>query len=748
MERSGYSRAQELLSTASGARWLVCLSVLSSSLLSVFLILVGALFVDLLVHEGRIPTYQQLSATDQETLPDVWQSYPEEERQVALKRLGATGLENLDMPPTPRAESKALKEWAKKRNLTGDISSSALQEWETYYRGVVYLHLKHRVSESAADFYLPPIPEGDALVALPATPVKEPTVRSAIDPQRYGLLSLAVRERNTWLSRPVGIITAISPWGWNRDDPNRSLLMGLFILGTIGILFRGFFVILQREMAARAALEAVTRLRRNLYHLNLRVSTFALTPEKLEEPTQLFTKHVDHLHEDLYFGLAARNRVFLQMVLLTALVLVAHPFLGVAALILGGIVWSLAGQLTANLRQGGRSMGRVAQKRLNFLLESLRLIGLVKAYLMEQFNQARVERQLTEYANAFHRRHRGESLGRPILLLFAGIATAVFLLLAGFTALRGGVTIPALFIILVSSASLYFPIKLWSEGRKIQRKGQESAEEIYQFLDRRGDVVTYPEADFVPGITRGIEFSEVTLRDPATSDVLLDKVSFKVKAGQKVGIVGADQTSKLALITLLPRWIDPTAGEIKIDGRSLKWLTLDSLRSQIGLVLSDHYVFNDTVVNNIGCGDPGFALPQIIEAAKLAHAHQFIQRLPYGYETPIGDMGHLLTPGEMFRVALARAILRDPSLYIIEEPPEHLDDDTKDLVDDTLIRILQNKTVIFLPHRMSTLRDCDTLFLIHEGKLVASGDHKELIIENEFYRHLYYVEFNPFAETV
>jgi ATP-binding cassette subfamily B protein len=749
MERSGYTRAQDLLSTAQGARWLARLSAVGASLMSVYLILLGALFVDLLVHQGRIPTYQQISAAEQESLPEIWHSYPVEERQEALKRLGALSLEKLEMPPPPsQADSKTLKEWAKKRNLTGDVSALALQEWEIYHRGAIWLYLKHRVSESAADRYLSPLSHGGSEGTLPPpSPVKEPTVRSPFDPESYGLLSLAVRVRDSWLSRPIGILTAFSPWGWSHDDANHGLLLGLFILGVLGILLRGGFVILLREMAARASLEAVIRLRRNLYHHNLRVSTFALTPAQLEEPTQLFTKHVDHLHESLYFDVGARNRLWFQIILFVGIGLLAHPFLGVAALILGAVVWSLAGQFTANLRQGGRSMGRVAQKKLLYLLESLRLIGVVKTYLMEAFNQARVERQLTEYAQAFHKRYRGESLGRPILILFAGLATAIFLLLAGLTALRGGVSLPGLFIILVSTASLYFPIKLWSEGKKIRQKGEESAEEIHQFFERRGDVVTYPEADFLPGISRTIEFNEVTLKDRVSGELLLDKVNLKIRAGQKVGIVGPDQSSKLALVTLLPRWTDPTSGEIKIDGRALKWLTLDSLRSQIGLVLSDHYVFNDTVANNIGCGDPGFALPQIIEAAKLAHAHQFIQRLPYGYETPIGEMGHLLTSGEKFRVALARAILRDPSLYIIEEPPEHLDDDTKDLVDDTLNRIMPNKTIIFLPHRMSTLRDCDTLFLIHEGKLVASGDHKQLIVENEFYRHLYYVEFNPFAEA-
>jgi ATP-binding cassette subfamily B protein len=142
------------------------------------------------------------------------------------------------------------------------------------------------------------------------------------------------------------------------------------------------------------------------------------------------------------------------------------------------------------------------------------------------------------------------------------------------------------------------------------------------------------------------------------------------------------------------------------------------------------------VANNIGCGEPGYTLPQIIEAAKSAHAHQFIQKLPYGYETQIGEMGHSLRVGEQFRIALARAILRDPAIWIIEEPQGFLDDDTKALLDDTLSRILPGKTAIFLPHRISTLRMCDKIVLVHNGTIEAVSEHRDLVHSSSLYKHL------------
>jgi ATP-binding cassette subfamily B protein len=159
-------------------------------------------------------------------------------------------------------------------------------------------------------------------------------------------------------------------------------------------------------------------------------------------------------------------------------------------------------------------------------------------------------------------------------------------------------------------------------------------------------------------------------------------------------------------------------------------------------------VFSDTVANNIGCGESSYDLPKIIEAAKIAHAHQFIQKLPKGYETPIGELGHSLNAGERYRIALARAILRDPALLIIEEPPIALDDDTKALLDDTYARVLPGRTTIFLPHRISTIRSCDRVFLLHNGRLEAAGEHRELLTQSELYRHLQYLEFNAFADEI
>jgi ATP-binding cassette subfamily B protein len=343
-------------------------------------------------------------------------------------------------------------------------------------------------------------------------------------------------------------------------------------------------------------------------------------------------------------------------------------------------------------------------------------------------------------------RYRGDAVFAPLLVFLGTLAAILLLFFAGLTVLRGQLGVTSAIVLVTALVSLYWPLDNCLEHRPILRRGRESAAILFKFLDRPGDVGQAVGAEFLPPMAGKLEFDNVSLKEPGTGRRLLQGVTLTVRAGERVALVGPEDMEKHALVYLIPRFLDPTEGEVRIDQHNLRWVTLDSLRAQTAIVLLHNLVFNDTVANNIGCGDPSYTLPQIIEAAKVAHAHHFIQKLPQGYETPIGEMGHPLRIGEQFRIALARAILRDPALLIIEEPQGSLlDEDNKAMLDDTYARVLPGKTAVFLPHRISTIRLCSQVFLIHEGKVEASGIHAELLQANELYKHLHYLEFNMFA---
>jgi ATP-binding cassette subfamily B protein len=315
--------------------------------------------------------------------------------------------------------------------------------------------------------------------------------------------------------------------------------------------------------------------------------------------------------------------------------------------------------------------------------------------------------------------------------------TGVALLyLAARGVLAGGFTVAGLAVMAVALVSLAAPIAALFDYSAKLRHGREAADAIFEFLDRRGEAAEAADAEFLPGLTTRIEFRQVGLNDPVTGDKILENITFAVPAGAKVAIVGPNQAEKYALVSMVPRFLDPSTGEIRIEDKNIRWVTHESLRAQVALVMQDDLTFTDTVSNNIGVGNPEYSLPQIIEAAKLAHAHQFIEKLPYGYETLIGGTGYALTPGERFRVALARALLRDPSILIIEEPTGPMDEDTLALLDDTLARVSTGRTIIFLAQRISTLRKVDRVFLLRHGHLEASGSHGDLWRDNDHYRGL------------
>jgi ATP-binding cassette subfamily B protein len=278
------------------------------------------------------------------------------------------------------------------------------------------------------------------------------------------------------------------------------------------------------------------------------------------------------------------------------------------------------------------------------------------------------------------------------------------------------------------------------------RRGREAAAAIFEFLDRKGEATEAADAEFLPALTTRMEFRGVSLKDPATGEMLLENISFAVPAGARIAIVGPSAAEKHALVYMIPRFLDPYSGEVRIEDKNIRWVTHESLRAQVALVMLDDLTFTDTVANNIGVGSQEYTLPQIIEAAKVAHAHQFIERLPYGYETLVGPSGYSLTPGERFRIALARAILRDPSILVIEEPVGPMDEDTLALLDDTITRVAPGRTIIFLAQRLSTLRHVNRVFLLKNGHIEASGSHSDLWRDNDLYRRLQIMADAPSTE--
>jgi ATP-binding cassette, subfamily B, bacterial len=709
VERQAFARARRYLRFSPVALWLAHGAALASALLYVVLLILLGLFADLVISRGQIPPFKELPPQDQTNIssisPDVARDYL---AGISVNSAEANRIAHADPARRTGIENELL------------------------WRGYVGELLEQKVSPEA----------GQAFRATALAENSHPSL---------GALSLVARTHGQRLGRIVAWLCRWNSWMWKPSNGsgniNLAYLLGLFFIALLLLALRTGCRIVMNLAAARASIEAATRIRRAVYHHTFRLGTLAVRSQGTAEAIAIFTQQV----EAIYLGLFTRLTVYfaqpLKFAFILLFALIVNFWLALTFLLFALLVWLIGGRIAASFKQKGRVATALAAEQLALIQESLMMMRLVKSYLMELFNQARVERQLARYARAQMSRQVGEALYQPFLVFLGAAATILLLFAAGILLLTLQLGIASAVVLATSLISLYWPLACWLDQRKVWRRARTSAVRVFEFLDQKSEVGQMVGAEFLSPLSRSLEFRNVTLRD-AQGHKLLDDVSFEILAGQRLALVGPNDSEKHALIYLLTRFLDPTEGEILMDGTNLRWVTLESLRTQIGLVLQNSLIFNDTVANNISCGDTGYTLPRVIEAAKMAHAHQYIQKLPKGYETVIGELGHSLPPTIQFLIALARAIVRDPALYIIEEPTTGLTDDLKALLDDTFARILPGHTAIFLPHRVTTIRNCDRILLFYRGQLGADGDHRQLLAENDLYRHLHYLEFNDLADQL
>jgi ATP-binding cassette subfamily B protein len=717
-EPDPFGKARTYLNYRSTAVWTAYITGGFAAILFLAQLLVLWVFVDLLVYRGRFPSFHTLTFAQQDRFFDKWKALPREEREDHLVAVGV-----------PKTEAASLAGLEANRKLDRNTLDGRI--WRAY------LHS-----------YLEKVSQGHD-EAIRERLLSRVTIPAPADPDydevNQGLLSLAVRAdiNGRWFAPVITWFARWNRWTWDGTSSVLSaFLLGLLIISMMLLLLASLAVWMCRYAAALATIEASTQLRRTVYRHSVRLGTLAFRALGPAEAVTVFARHLEAVHDGLYAHLTSTYREPLLFVLLLAFALVLQPWLALSFLLFAVLVWLVGTQIILYYRRQGRLATNEAGERLTIMRETLMMMRLVKCYVMESFNQSRVERQLAAFADVQMQRLGGEAVSRPLLVGLGMACVLILMFAAGLIVLSGKMGVAGVVTMTTALVCLYWPVERWLEARRLIRRATDSATQVFKFLDRRSEVGQVVGAQFLEPVKKVIEFDSVTLREPGSNRLLLEEVSLTIPAGQRIGVVGSDDLEKHALVYLIPRLLDPTQGEIRIDSHNLRFVTIDSLRDQIATVLQHNLVFHDSVANNIGCGDPGYTLPQIIEAAKLAHAHHFIQKLPRGYETPIGELGHPLSVSQQFRIALARAILRDPALFIIEEPQSELDDDTKALLDDTLARVLPGRTCIFLPHRIKTIRSCDKLILVHKGKIVTTGVHKELLSTNPLYRHLHYLEFN------
>jgi subfamily B ATP-binding cassette protein MsbA len=308
--------------------------------------------------------------------------------------------------------------------------------------------------------------------------------------------------------------------------------------------------------------------------------------------------------------------------------------------------------------------------------------------------------------------------------------------------LEGSLTAGALLVFILYLGKMYKPMKDLAKTADTWSKAAVGFERIAEILNIERQVRDYPSARPAPRLTGAIKFSHVRFGYAPEQTVLRD-VTFAVEPGQRAALVGLTGSGKSTLIGLIPRLYDTSAGSISIDGHDVRSFTLESLRRQVSFVLQEAVLFHTTVAENIAYGKPGATREEIIRAATLANADEFIERLPKGYDTLVGERGETLSGGQRQRIAIARAIIRDASILLLDEPSAALDPQSEELVFKGLDRLLEGRTSITIAHRLATVRRADVIFVLDNGIISERGTHDELLQLNGLYARLYRMQFRP-----
>ena len=374
---------------------------------------------------------------------------------------------------------------------------------------------------------------------------------------------------------------------------------------------------------------------------------------------------------------------------------------------------------------------------LSIIEETLGGLRIIKAFVAEKKMEDRFTRVNNEYRSAAMKVAIRQSAAHPVSEFLGTCMIVVVLWFGGTLIFSGSNAIDASTFIyyLVILYTILQPLKELSKAGYSIQKGMASMERINKILKAENNIREKSDAKEISGLNEGIELKDVSFSYNDQREIL-HHINISIPKGQTVALVGQSGSGKSTLVDLIPRYHDLDKGSITIDGTDIRDLKIKSLRSLIGNVNQEAILFNDTIFNNIAFGVEGATMEQVVEAAKIANAHEFIMESENGYDTIVGDRGGKLSGGQRQRISIARAILKNPPILILDEATSALDTESEKLVQDALFRLMKSRTTIAIAHRLSTIKNADIIYVLHEGEIVEQGTHEQLLEMNGYYKKL------------
>ena len=512
----------------------------------------------------------------------------------------------------------------------------------------------------------------------------------------------------------------------------------------VSTILKGIFDYAGTYLVNYAGYGMITDLRNNLYDCILRRSAAFFQ----KHTTGTLVSTIVNDIERVQYAMSTVMGEFLQQ-------LFTLIFTAIVVVLLGGkLAWVLllfvpfiifsAGKIGRRVRHTTRTGQDQLADVQNILHETITGNRIVKAFNMESWEIARFHKAARRLFWANLRSVAAAAISSPLMDIFGAIAIALLLLLGREQIVHQRMTAGIFFAFIVAVFKLYDPVRKFALFNNNFQQALGASSEIFKFMDIEHDVRETAGAKALPPFSRSIKFENVRFAYESTGDEareILHDIDLEVRAGEVLAVVGSSGAGKTTLVSLIPRFFDVSGGHLSIDSRDVRETTLSSLRSQIGVVSQDTVLFNDTVRNNIAYGQPSVPSKAVEAAAKAALAHEFINLLPEGYDTVIGERGVRLSGGERQRIAIARALLKNAPILILDEATSALDSESESLVQSALQNLMTGRTVVVIAHRLSTVRRADRIVVLENGTIADIGRHEDLMKKLGTYRRLYELQF-------
>ncbi len=534
--------------------------------------------------------------------------------------------------------------------------------------------------------------------------------------------------------------------GADLNSAPQALTVALVSIVVFATL-RGVFSFLQAFWAEKNSQAVAYDLRNDLY---AKIQNLSFSYHDKNQTGQLMIRATDDVEKVRLFIGQGLLQLMGAVILLGGTVIIlfssnaslawtAMPILPVA-IVLFGVFASLAQPMFAKVQQKLSALNTVLQ-------ENLAGIKVIKAFTREKEQQIKFRTAADATMEQAIAVNRLFTFLFPLVFMIANLGQAAILYVGGKQIIVGTLTLGAWQEFSMYLMYLFFPIMMF--GMIVTQMGQAaaSADRIFEILDAKSDIVDKPNAIKLPQVNGDVKFENVTFRYFGGGEPVLKNVTFEAKPGESIALLGATGSGKTTIINMLPRFYDPSEGAITIDGHDLRDITLDSLRSQIGIVLQETTLFSGSIRDNIAFGKPDATLEEIQAAAKAAAAHDFILSFPEGYDTHVGERGTTLSGGQKQRVAIARALLLNPRILILDDSTSSVDLTTEAQIQTALDTLMKGRTSFVIAQRISTVINADKILVLEKGEVVAQGKHADLMENEPIYAEIYNSQLLPESQT-